>query len=111
MPNQGDILINYRHWEKSFWEETYREAFAKSVKEGRSQADILERISPKKLDKSPARFFADLDTAAKLEGHTTEEIEKQVIKSCKNKTALNSTLLPIYIRLRAVGYWHEDLAS
>lgn len=63
------------------------------------------------LGKTYEEFFADIDRSAESEGFVgkrREELEKQ-IKQKRKSTQTNETILPIYFRLRAMGYKHQEL--
>ena len=65
------------------------------------------------LSKTWRKFFEDIDRAAEAEGFMGEkrrELENQ-IKQRGTMTQVNETILPIYIRLRAMGYNHQELIA
>lgn len=79
--------------------------------------EAQQRKDPnKRLGKSMREYWDDIDTALEEEGIGKEGIkniqdgirsESENLKKLAEK--LNPLLLPVYLRLRSIGYSHEDL--
>ena len=88
---------------------TYREYYAEY---GASVEDVGSKNSQLRLNQSDRQFYATIDRAIEEEGLPQEEIEAFNRRELPmTLTQFRQKILPLYIRLRAIGYTREDLHS
>lgn len=115
-----DFIGNFRN----FLRQTGRESFDNPRKWtiGVKPSDMAVSIDPRSTfysqkwnNSTPQEFFEDVDLAMELEGVSGRIVEDmdQLSKGpgIKSRERLFEYILPVYIRLRVMGYGHLELTS
>lgn len=124
-----NTIYNYRwaerNWNSVLWNTPHRDNYRKDIEEGRmggSMEEIEEEHSARWMLETPSQFYANVDRAMEIEGVTPEQIytldraiKQHVVDGNirgEKEAELVTLIMPVYIRLRAMGYKpYKDLVA